>query len=91
MNRKLALAAAAALVAIPVLAGCGSYNAAHDYNAPTPSKIFPGDWTRIETPGNFPSLVFECHGTDGVYVAMDASSSAFVVRDDPNCPGHVAP
>lgn len=82
--RKPAVVVLAAAAVLP-LAGCGSYEAAHDFNAPTPARIFPGHWTRIETPGNFPSLVFECHGSDGVYAAMDNASSAFVVRDDPNC------
>jgi hypothetical protein len=84
MNRKIATVIAAA-ASLPLLAGCGAYAASHDYNAPTPAKIFPGDWTRIETPGNFPSMVFECHGRDGVYDNQDSSSSPFVVPNDPEC------
>ena len=85
-GRALAIAAAAAGAAA-LIAGCGSFDASHDYNAPTPVKTWrpAGGWVRIETPGNFPSAVFACHGTDGVYVAMDNSSSDFVVREDPNC------
>lgn len=79
-----AVAVIAAAAAIP-LAGCSAYSAAHDYNAPTPSRVIPGDWTRIETPGNFPSVVWECVGRDGIYVNMDTASSAWVVADDPNC------
>ncbi len=85
-NRKLIMPAIAAVSgALVALGGCSAFRASHEFNAPTPTKIFPGHWTRIETPGNFPSLIFECHGTDGVYAAMDNSSSAFVVREDPNC------
>ena len=82
------IAIGSALIAGAVtLTGCGAYNASHDYNAPTPVKIWrpAGGWTRIETPGNFPSGVFACHGTDGVYVTMDNSASFNVVRDDANC------
>lgn len=82
------MAAIVAAGVVGILAGCSSYDAAHNYNAPTPVKTWqpPGGWTRIETPGNFPSGVFACHGHDGVYVAMDKSASIIVVGHDSSCP-----
>ena len=84
MNRKIVLAASAVL-SLPLLAGCSDYSAAHDYNAPTPAHVIRGNWTRIETPGNFPSMVWECVGPDGVYDNQDSSSSPFVLANDPRC------
>jgi len=86
MNRKIALAVAAA-ASLPLMAGCSSWNAAHNYNAPTPASVIPGHWTRIETPGSFPSMVWECVGRDGVYDNQDSSSSPFVLANDPRCAG----
>lgn len=75
----------AVIAAAPLLAGCGAYAAAHDFNAPTPARIIPGNWARIETPGNFPSVVFECLGKDGIYQTQDQYSSVQVIAGDPNC------
>ncbi|MDQ2875841.1 MAG: hypothetical protein M3Y33_14050 [Actinomycetota bacterium] len=85
MNAKIRLVLAGA-ASLPLLAGCSAYSAAHNYNLPTPARIERGTATRIETPGNFPSVVRVCE-TDGtgVYVAMDASSSPWVLARDPGC------
>jgi len=84
MFRKIVITAAVAAV-LP-LAGCSAYDASHNHNAPTPVKDIRGGWTRIDTPGNFPSVVWRCIGHDGVYVTMDNSSSVEVETSDPNCP-----
>ena len=82
MTRGLVAAGAIAALA---LTGCGSYAAAHDHNLPTPAREFRGVPVRIDTPGNFPSVVLVCREGDGVYVAQDTGSSPFVVRADPAC------
>ncbi len=81
---KRAIIAAAAVLAL--LTGCSAYDAAHNHNAPTPTKEIGGQWTRIDTPGNFPSVVFRCVGRDGIYEAMDSPTSVEVVANDPRCP-----
>lgn len=85
MRSQRVIIATAIVASAIALAGCSAYDAAHNFNAPTPGQVVTGNWTRIETPGNFPSVVFECVGRDGVYQSMDAASSVEVVPDDPNC------
>ena len=79
-------AAAAAVILTALLAGCGSYAAANDYNLPNQMAVERGHATRIETPGNFPSVVRVCerNGT-GIYVAQDQGSAVTVVHHDSDC------
>lgn len=87
MTGRGVMAVAAAAATLVLLSGCGSYAAAHDFNAPTPARTWQpqGGWIRIETPGNFPSAVFACRGRDGLYASMDSSSTVIAVPDDPEC------
>lgn len=68
------------------LTACGqSYANAHDYNAPTPAKTIVLNWTRLESPGSFPSIIWACFHGSGVYQNQDAGNTTTVLPHDPNC------
>jgi hypothetical protein len=87
VKKTTALAAATAAATALALTSCSAYDAAHNHNAPTPVRDWrpPQGWLRIDTPGNFPSAVFACHGKDGIYASMDNSSTVIAVPNDPEC------
>lgn len=69
------------------IAGCGAYSEANNYNLPDPprSTDLRLTWQRIETPANYPTIVWACHGRDGIYIDQDAANSVEVVPNDPAC------
>jgi hypothetical protein len=83
-NIKRKSLAVAALSAVAVsLTACGSYEDNHDYNAPAPQAYVTPSWVRVETPGNWTSLIRACVGGDGIYVNKDNYTT--VVPHDPAC------
>lgn len=84
--KKILAAAAAAATAALLLAGCGGYNEAHNYNAPSPAVNVTPAWTRIETPYHYNGIIRACVGADGVYIDLANDNSPVVVAHDPDCP-----
>lgn len=87
--RKIALALG--IVILALVAGCSSYISSSTQNLPVGRTIKPYV-TRIDTPGNFPALIWEClpDGT-GVY-GSEGQGAAFALAHDPGCrqPSHVS-
>jgi len=77
----IALAAASALA----LAGCGSFGESHNYNAPPPVSNIKAQWVRIESPGNYHTIIRTCVGHDGLYLTQADNNSVTVVPNDPDC------
>lgn len=82
------LAACAALIGLAVIVACST--------STTPASAGGGNygWTQLDggnSPYDYPTVAFICHGLDGVYISSFANSGAtagggvFVVRDDPEC------
>lgn len=77
--------AAAAIAAISIVS-CGGFSEANSYNTPdSQMSNVTVHFTRIHTPQNYPTVIRGCLGGDGIYEVQDATSSPFVVRDDPAC------
>ena len=79
--------AAAVLALALALAGCGAVSEANLHNLPDPpgSSDLKLSWQRVETPANYPTIVWACHGRDGIYIDQDSANSAEVVPNDPEC------
>lgn len=77
---------ALAIVAV-LLTGCSDWSSSHDYNAPAPKRVIVPVWTRVEDPGNFPSILRACVSGDGVYIDQGDTSSPEVIIHDPGCVG----
>lgn len=84
---RLAVVAGAAAVLALLLGGCGAYDEANSHNQPitTGTPDLRLSWQRVDSPPNYPTIVFACHGADGIYIAQDSGTTAFVVPDDPEC------
>lgn len=80
------IGAAAAVVGLALIAGCGSYSEANGFNIPDSQmhNLRP-HWTRIDSPANYPTITRACVGSDGVYITQDATASVEVVANDPEC------
>jgi hypothetical protein len=85
MRARPLLAAAVAAVALPLLAGCGAYSEAHDYNAPSPSANIIPAWVRIEDPYHYNAIIRACVGKDGIYIDLANDNSVTVAANDPDC------
>lgn len=68
-----------------ILAGCGAYGESHNYNAPSPVRNIRADWTRIDSPGNYHTIIRACVGKDGLYLTQADNNSVTVVPNDPEC------
>lgn len=82
IRRFSAILAIAALVGV---AGCSDWSSSHDYNAPAPTHVIIPVWTRVEDPGNFPSILRACVDGDGIYIDQGDTSSPNVQPHDPAC------
>lgn len=81
--RRLALIGATALTII--LAGCGNYGESHSHNAPPPKGDVYAQWERIQSPGNYHTIIWTCMGKDGIYIDQADNNSVTVTTNDPNC------
>ncbi len=70
-----------------VLTACGSFGEAHNHNAPPmPTNTdIQLNWRRIDTPGNYHTVIHACFGKDGLYLTQADNNSITVVPEDPNC------
>lgn len=80
----LLLAIVVIIIAI-ILGGCAAWQSSHNYNAPPPQRQMIPQWTRIEDPGNFPSIIRACVNGDGIYIAQDGANGPEVIPGDPAC------
>ena len=80
-----ALITADIIIAAAILAGCGSYGESHNYNAPPPYANITGNWVRIESSGNYHTIIRACVGKDGIYLTQADNNSVTVVPGDPDC------
>ena len=85
MRTKSLLAMATVVAALPLLAGCGAYSEAHDYNAPAPTRNIVPTWVRIEDPYHYNAIIRTCVGKDGIYIDLANDNSVTVATDDPDC------
>lgn len=84
--RRATLAAMSAAM-IALTAGCSSYNASHNHNAPT-AKDDPNSnrvWHFFDSPGSFQTIIYTCVGTEGYYETQDNSYPIVIVPQDPRC------
>ena len=92
INRKVIAGIAVAVSTAVSTAACGSYGESHDHNAAPPAYDIRPTWVRIDSPGNYHTIIFACHGKDGIYLTIADNNSATVVANDPECAGgHVMP
>jgi hypothetical protein len=82
---QMALAAIMTFGLIVFLAGCGGYGESHDYNASAPRTNIPLRWERLESPGNYHTIIHACFGGDGIYLTQADNNSVTVVPNDPMC------
>jgi hypothetical protein len=75
--------------AVVPLAACGSFGESHNYNSPAPKSNIVGQWVRLESPGNYHTIIRACFGKDGVYLDQSDNNSVTVVPNDPDCVGGV--
>ena len=86
MRLKKTAATIGAGVALALsLSACGAYGEAHNYNAPAPGTNIVPDWTRIETPYHYSTIIHTCYGKDGLYDTLANDSSVEVIPNDPTC------
>lgn len=87
-GRKRIVAAGLVTLALSPLAACGAYGESHNHNAAPPSApdIAPS-WVRIQSPGNYHTVIRSCVGHDGMYLTQNDGTTVVVVPHDPNCPG----
>jgi hypothetical protein len=85
MNLRFKMAMGIIIAAILCLAGCGAFGEAHNYNAPPPYKNYVLHWVRLESPGNYHTIIFACHNADGIYLDQSDNNSVTVTANDPNC------
>lgn len=77
-----------AVTAAAVLAGataCGSYGESHNHNAQPPAYDIHARWVRIQSPGNYHTIIRSCVGKDGIYLTQADNNSVTVVPNDPDC------
>ena len=84
---KRTIVAISAVIAALALAGCGSYGESHNHNAPAPNFDIHAQWVRIQTPGNYHTIIRACVGKDGVYIDQSDNNSVTVTTNDPDCDG----
>lgn len=87
---KLRLAMILAFAGI-VAAACGSLSEANSYNLPDPNSQHNDNhliWVRLDSPQNYPTIVYTCRDGDGIYITQDSGSSVKVVPNDPACKGN---
>lgn len=73
------------LACIVPLAGCGAYNEAHNHNAPAPGYDIRAHWVRVQSPGNYSTVIRSCVGHDGIYLTQSDYTGIFVLANDPVC------
>ena len=74
-----------ACLILGILAGCGSFGESHNYNAPPPVGNIQAQWVRIESPGNYHTIIRACVGGDGIYLTQADNNSVTVVPGDLAC------
>ncbi len=79
------VATAAMLGGLLLAGGCGSYSESHDHNAPPPTNDVQLTWERLDSPGNYHTIIHACFGKDGLYLTQADNNSATVVPNDPQC------
>jgi hypothetical protein len=67
------------------LAGCGTYGESHNYNAPAPYRTVNLRWERLESPGNYHTVIHTCFGKNGLYLTQADNNSITVIPNDPMC------
>ncbi len=85
MTRRKKLAAAGAAALVLGITACGSYGESHDHNAPPPAYDIRATWVRIQSPGNYHTIIFTCVLRDGIYIDQADSNSVTATANDPNC------
>jgi hypothetical protein len=86
MNKKtITVAVLLATASTAVLTSCGSYGESHNYNALPPYANIQARWVRIESPGNYHTIIRACVGKDGIYLTQADNNSVTVVPNDPDC------
>ncbi len=73
------------LVLLLALAGCGSYGEAHNHNAPAIKTDVQLNWERLDSPGNYHTIIHACFGVNGLYLTQADNNSATVIPNDPMC------
>jgi len=86
MKRYLAGALVVAAATL-TLTACGSYGESHTHNAPAPAYDIHAQWVRVQSPGNYATIIRACVGKDGIYENTDGQNSVTVVPNDPDCNG----
>lgn len=85
MSIKRLLATLAAIAGALTLASCGSFGESHNYNSPPPYANIQARWVRIESPGNYHTIIRACVGKDGIYLTQADNNSVTVIPNDPDC------
>jgi hypothetical protein len=87
-RRKRIAGAALLALSLSPLAACGAYGESHNHNAPAPTQPdIVASWVRIQSPGNYHTVIRACVGHDGMYLTQNDGTTVVVVPHDPNCPG----
>jgi hypothetical protein len=71
-----------------IVTACGGakYDEANNHNAPSPTRNVDINWTRIDTPPGYHTIIFACFGKNGIYEDQADNNSVMVLKDDPHCP-----
>lgn len=80
-----------AVLVIVGLAGCGAFGESHNYNAAAPYANVKLKWVRLESPGNYHTIIHACYRGNGLYLTQADNNSITVVPNDPICAIHLQP